>query len=427
MQELTGDASEGEDWAWIRLGVEDQLIRQATGGGPGAAELCRSLEGLSLLEAAACGGAPLMLDALHVALGPAVAADSSPDRLVVAMSGGVDSAVALHHGRDAGHAPIGVTLRLWVDPAAPDHDRACCSPRAARAARALCHSLAIPHVTLDLRERFRKRIVAPFIDGYARGETPNPCVRCNGLFRFDELAQFASRLGAARLATGHYARIVRRNGRLLVARAHDVERDQSYMLARLPPWVLSLLWFPLGEQTKGETRAQARALGLEAAERRSSQEACFLGGSDYRDFLARHGLKPADGPVLDADGRELGRHGGFWRFTAGQRRGLALGGTRMPLYVVETDASTNTLTVGPRTALGRTRVRVDPGELYAPVERADVALRYGSPAVASRILPEVGGFSVELDEPVFGVARGQVAVVYEEDAVVGAGLISDAR
>ncbi len=426
MQELLGDASEADDWAWIQLEVEGQLIQRARGDGAGASELCRTLTGLSLLEAAACGGEPLILDALHAAVGPAVASHFSAGRVVVAMSGGVDSAIALHHVRDAGCSPVGVTLRLWVDPAAPDGDRACCSPRAVRAARALCCSLAIPHFTLDLRESFRKSVVAPFIHGYARGETPNPCVRCNGTFRFEELADFSARLGAARLATGHYARIVHRDGRRLVACAHDAKKDQSYMLARLPARLLSRLWFPLGEQTKVETRAQARALRLDAAERPSSQEACFLGGGDYRDFLTRHGLEPADGPVLDTDGRELGRHDGFWRFTTGQRRGIAVGGASTPLYVLGTDASANALTVGPRTALARTHVRVDPGELYVPVERADVKLRYGSSPVASRIVPTAGGFSVELDEPAFGVARGQVAVAYVEDAVVGAGLISGA-
>lgn len=426
MQELLGDASEAEDWAWVRLEVDAQRIQQASGDGPGGSDLCKTLEGLSLLEAAACDGEPLMLDALHAALASGIGCTPEPARVAVAMSGGVDSAMALHHVRDAGCSPVGVTLRLWVDPAAPDGERACCSPRAVRAARALCHSLQVPHFTLDLRERFKTNVVARFIDGYARGDTPNPCVQCNGDFRFDELADFSKRLGAGRLATGHYARTVTRQGRHLIARAHDSKKDQSYMLARLSARLVPRLWFPLGEQTKDETRAQARTLQLAAAERPSSQEACFLGGGDYRDFLARHGLESCDGPVRDTTGRELGRHGGFWRFTTGQRRGLALGGTSVPVYVLNTDAAANAVTVGPHADLARTRVQVDPGELYAPVERAEVKLRYGSPPVASRVLPDSGGFSLELDEPTFGVASGQVAVVYLDDAVVGAGLISGA-
>src|SRR5437867_8449365 len=159
------------------------------------------------------------------------------------MSGGVDSAVALLR---AGPRAIGVTLRLWIDPAAPDSERACCSPEAVIAARETCHTLGLPHVTLDLREEFRRAVVAPFVRGYARGETPNPCIRCNGSFRFAELLAFADRVGAAKLATGHYARVV--DG--LLAKGVDPQKDQSYMLAKLDPRFLDRLWFPLGTQTK---------------------------------------------------------------------------------------------------------------------------------------------------------------------------------
>src|SRR3712207_3385229 len=195
------------------------------------------------------------------------------------MSGGVDSAVALLR---AGPRAVGVTLRLWVDPAGPDTERACCSPAAVIAARETCHALGLPHVTLDLREEFRRAIVESFVAGYARGETPNPCVRCNGSFRFAELLAFARRIGARRLATGHYARTAEHRGRLLLARAADAEKDQSYMLARLDPHLLARIWFPLGDQTKADTRGQAREAGLAVAERPESQEACFLAGADYR-------------------------------------------------------------------------------------------------------------------------------------------------
>jgi tRNA-specific 2-thiouridylase len=178
------------------------------------------------------------------------------------MSGGVDSAVALLR---AGHSAVGVTLRLWLDPDGPDSERACCSPSAVIAARTLCHSRGVPHVTLDLREEFRRAVVGPFVRGYVRGETPNPCVRCNGGFRFAELLAFARRIGAARLATGHYARIVERDGRTLLARATDPAKDQSYMLARLDPRRLAQVSFPLGTQTKAETRAEAASAGLAAA------------------------------------------------------------------------------------------------------------------------------------------------------------------
>jgi tRNA-specific 2-thiouridylase len=280
-------------------------------------------------------------------------------------------------------------------------------------------------VTLDLREEFRRAVVTPFVRGYAKGETPNPCTRCNGSFRFAELASFAERAGAARLATGHYARIVERDGRLLVARAADTQKDQSYMLATVDPKLLPRLWFPLGGQTKTETRAQAAAAGLAAATRAESQEACFLAGDDYRSFLGRHGLAAAPGPILTEDGEEVGRHDGFWRFTPGQRRGLGIAAAQ-PLHVLRSDPARNAVVVGPHAALGRTRVAVR-GRLHVDTARGEAKLRYRSPAVAATIVPQERGFELLLDEPAYGVAAGQTAVVYDGDAVVGAGVITSAR
>ena len=286
-------------------------------------------------------------------------------RVAVAMSGGVDSAVALLRVRDAGHEPVGVTLRLWTDPAGKDSERVCCSPASVVAAREACQALGFPHITLDLREPFRRAVVDPFVRGYARGETPNPCVRCNGGFRFGALLAFAKRIGASRLATGHYARIAEHRGRLLLARGADPDKDQSYMLARVDPRVLPRLWFPLGEQGKAETRAEARTAGLAAATRPESQEACFLAGGDYRDFLSRHGLESREGPVLDAEGRELGRHDGFWRFTPGQRRGLGVA-TGEPVYALRTDPRANAVFVGSRESLARREVSSGTGRLFVP-------------------------------------------------------------
>ena len=421
--ELIGNAARGDDLAWIALTVERGRIRSARGEGAGADELCGAVRGLTPLEAAAVRGAPLALDALHEALAQAVRASPDPNRVAVAMSGGVDSAVALLEARDAGHEPVGVTLRLWTDPAGPDGERACCSPAAVAAARETCHAFGVPHVTLDLRERFRRAVVAPFVAGYEKGETPNPCVRCNGSFRFAALFAFGRRVGAARLATGHYARVREHRGRLLLARAADPAKDQSYMLARLDPRALDRLWFPLGERTKEETRARAHAAGLAAAARAESQEACFLAGGDYRDFLARHGLAPEEGPIVAESGEELGRHDGFWRFTPGQRRGLGLS-TGEPVYAVSTSARTNTVVVGPRESLARTAVAVRAGRLFVPVERVEAKLRYRSPAAPARVEPAARGFRLSLDRPVYGVAPGQAAVLYEDDAVVGAGLIA---
>src|SRR4051794_12805775 len=277
MVEVIGDSSRGADFALVRLTVDGHRIVAADAPG-----LERGLAGLTLLEAAAVGGEMLAVDALANALAQVFRADPHPDRVAVAMSGGVDSAVALLR---AGPNAVGVTLRLWTDPAGRDGERACCSPSAVIAAREACHRLGLPHVTLDRRAEFRRAIVTPFIRGYAKGETPNPCIACNGSFRFAELVAFAGRAGVRRLATGHYARIGRHRGRLLLARAADPQKDQSYMLARVDPRFLDRLWFPLGTQTKEETRREAEHAGLAAARRLESQEACFLAGDDYRDFL----------------------------------------------------------------------------------------------------------------------------------------------
>jgi tRNA-specific 2-thiouridylase len=317
---------------------------------------------------------------------------------------------------------MGVTLRLWVDPEGPDGERACCSPSAVVAARETCHRLGLPHVTLDLREEFRRAIVTPFVRGYARGETPNPCIACNGSFRFAELLAFAERAGASRLATGHYARIVRHRGRTLLARGVDDAKDQSYMLARLDPRFLDRLWFPLGGRTKAETRAKAEAAGLAAARSAESQEACFLAGGDYRDFLERHGLARVPGPIVDEAGRELGRHDGAWRFTAGQRRGIGVAAAQ-PLYALRSDG--NTLVVGPRSALATTTVHAR-GRLHVPIERAHAKVRYRSPAVPARVEKADDGFTLHLEEPVHGAAAGQAAVLYEGDVVVGCGTIATA-
>jgi tRNA-specific 2-thiouridylase len=417
MVELIGDSARGDDFALVRLRVDGDRIVDADA--PGVAE---DLRGLTLLEAAAVGGEVLPVDALANALGPAVRAAADPRRIAVAMSGGVDSAVTL---LKAGEHAVGVTLRLWLDPNGPDSERACCSPSAVIAARETCHRLGFPHVTLDLREQFRRAVVTPFVRSYARGETPNPCIRCNGGFRFAELLSFAKRVGASRLATGHYARIVEHDGRLLLARAVDETKDQSYMLARLDPRHLERIWFPLGEQTKTQTRAEADEAGLEAAHRAESQEACFLAGDDYRAFLGRHGLPAQAGAIVDESGANVGTHEGFWQFTPGQRRGLGVSAAQ-PLYAVRTDPRTNTVIVGPRASLARTRVSAR-GRLYAPAGRVTAKLRYRSPAVGASVEQTASGFRLRLDEPAFGVARGQAAVLYDGDVVVGSGLVTSAQ
>ncbi len=416
VKEVFGDSSRDDELAFVRLAVDGDRIVSAEAEG-----LDRPLAGLTLLEAAAVSGETLAADALANALGQVFRAEPDPDRVAVAMSGGVDSAVALLR---AGPKAIGVTLRLWIDPEAPDSERACCSPEAVIAARETCHSLGLPHVTLDLREEFRASVVESFVRGYAAGETPNPCIRCNGSFRFAELLAFAERSGAARLATGHYVRITEHKGRKLLATAADETKDQSYMLARLDPALLGRVWFPLGGQTKEQTRAEAARARLAVASRRESQEACFLGGADYRDFLERRGVESEAGPIMDEEGAVVGRHAGLWRYTPGQRRGLGIPSSE-PLYALRTEPRTNTLVVAPRGRLGRRDVTAE-GRLYVPATRVQVKVRYRSPAAPAAVEPCPGGFRLFFDEPVYAVAPGQAAVVYEDDAVVGAGTIRPA-
>jgi tRNA-uridine 2-sulfurtransferase len=414
--EITGDSARGDVFAFARLVVDGDRIVEADAPG-----MARPLAGLTLLEAAAVPGETLAADAVANAIAQVFRATPTPGRIAVAMSGGVDSAVALLRARaDA----IGVTLRLWLDPDGPDSERACCSPDAVIRARRTCHALGLPHVTLDLREAFRDAVVRPFVAGYEAGLTPNPCMRCNGSFRFAALVAFADRAGADVLWTGHYARVVERDGRRLVARAADARKDQSYMLATLAPEVLDRVAFPLGSMTKAAVRTEAAAAGLDAARRPESQEACFLAGGDYRSFLSRNGVASRPGPIVDEAGDVVGRHDGLWRFTPGQRRGIGVAFPE-PLYALRSNIEANALVVGPRPALQVTRVDAR-GELYVPVEDVEAKLRYRSEPVAARVTPTEAGFALELSEPVEAAAPGQIAVLYDGDAVVGAGVIERA-
>ena len=376
-RELIGNAARDGDLAWVRLAVFGQRILTATGEGAGMNALCREVEGLTLLEAARVPGERLAADALHDALGPAVTAAPRPERVAVAMSGGVDSAVALLHARDAGHEPVGVTLRLWTDPAGKSSERACCSPASVVAARETCQALGYPHVTLDLREPFRRAVVDPFVRGYARGETPNPCIRCNGGFRFGALLAFARRIGAARLATGHYAQIAEHRGRLLLARGSIRPRTSPTCSRASTRAICARLWFPLGEQRRRRRAPRPSAAGLAAAARPESQEACFLAGDDYRDFLARHGLESREGPVVDRTG---GSSPGTQASGASHRASGAASGSPCgePVYALGHRPAHEHRRRRPRASLARTEVSSGAGRLFVPVERVEAKLRYRS-------------------------------------------------
>jgi tRNA-uridine 2-sulfurtransferase len=410
------------------------------------------VDGEALLRAAAIGeeeiagalggltpqgrhGAALAADAFHRALAAAASsgepladAPAGGERVLVALSGGVDSAVAALLERRRGAEVVAVTLKLWADHQT-DGERSCCSPQAVLGARALAHSMGLPHLTLDLEDEFRATVVADFLSGYAAGRTPNPCVRCNGAVRIDAMLALADRLGASALATGHYARTRDDGAGPLLCAAADTAKDQTYMLSALAPQTLARLRFPLAEMTKGAVRELAADAGLPVAAKRESQDLCFLAGQGKRAFLERHAhLRERPGAIVDRRGRRLGDHGGHHNFTVGQRRGLGVSAAE-PLYVLETDPAANTVVVGSRDELATSRVRVREATLHRPGGRIDrVKLRYHGralpcsvPAVPAGRHPEL---ELALDEPAFGVAPGQSACLMAGDLVVGQATIA---
>jgi tRNA-uridine 2-sulfurtransferase len=377
----------------------------------GPAEIAHELGGLSPAKRHA---AELAADALHRALGAAArtraALAPAPGRTLVAMSGGVDSAVAAVL---AGSRAVAVTLELWSDPD-NDGERSCCSPQAVRGARALAHSLGLPHISLDLRAEFSAGVVEPWLAEHAGGLTPNPCVRCNGEVRLDAMLELAGRLGADALVTGHYARI---DAGLLRVAADD-EKDQSYMLAAVSPAALRRLRFPLGDLRKPAVRELARRAGLDVADKPDSQDLCFLAGTGREAFLARHGgLGDRPGAVIDATGRRLGEHRGVHHYTVGQRRGLGIGGGT-PMYVLATDADASIVTVGPRAQLATHTVELREAVLHRP--RFDrVRLRYRQRPVACTARHTEGGLELALAAPAYGVAPGQLACLMDGELIVG--------
>lgn len=446
------------DLVRIGLRIEDQRIVEAgflAFGCPAAtaaaSAACARLRDASPLEALAVSaetldrdlgglgvdrrhGPEVVIDALGRALeawyserlgdeGPPVEAN----RVAVAMSGGVDSAVAAMELIEEGREVVGVTMRLWHDPGAAAADRSCCSPETVQQARACAHLLGIPHLTLDVAERFRRGVVEEFIAGYEAGATPNPCITCNGTVRFSVLDQAGVLLGAGRLASGHYARIEQGSeGEPLIAAAHDANKDQSYMLAELGADLRGRLDLPLGGLIKDEVRRRARAAELPAADAVESQEVCFVGVGGYGPFLERNSeLSPREGLIVDHEGNVLGTHEGYWNFTVGQRRGLGLAAPN-PLYVTATDATTNTVTVGPREQLATHRLRLEPAIVHddtsGPLE---IRVRYRGRPLLGEILSEGDGeMEVLLDEAADGVAPGQTAAAYRDGRLVATGRVA---
>ena len=350
---------------------------------------------------------------------------------IVAMSGGVDSSVAaaLAASRRGSDAVVGISLRLYsTDEHAVRSGRSCCAPDDLYDARRAAAALGIRFYVYDAQERFRTEVIDDFVAAYARGETPNPCVRCNEQVKFDWLLDRARRLGADELITGHYARIERGpDGAWQLLRARDAAKDQSYFLSGMTQDELPFVRFPLGERTKQEVRALARDRGLPNADKPESMEVCFVAGQPVAGFLEAHGVPAARGEIVDTAGRIVGEHAGVHHFTVGQRRGLGVP-HRLPLYVASLDAERQRVVVGPREEVARTSFRaLQPSWVArapAPGEACEVQIRHRGRPLPALVEPDGDSVRVTLRQPAVGVAPGQSAVFYHGDAVIGGARIA---
>jgi tRNA-specific 2-thiouridylase len=351
---------------------------------------------------------------------------ASRERIVVAMSGGVDSSVAAGLLVEQGHEVVGITLRVWSYDG-PARCGSCCAPEDVDDARAVCDQLGIPFYVADAEELFRERVVQPFVREYQQGRTPIPCVACNRDIKFDFLLKRARSLGA-KLATGHYARVEGEPGHRRLLTAVDEAKDQSYFLFGLGPRELDDVRFPVGHLTKAEVRAHGARLGLCTSHKPESQEICFVPDGDYARFVEKVGGGSSSGEIVDGNGQVLGQHGGVHRFTIGQRKGLG-GGTKLPLYVQRIEADSGRVVVGTEKELWQHSLEVaqlswTSGNAPSEPTRIRVKIRNRhQPAEGLLRLEDDGRAKVELSQPVRAVTPGQAAVFYRGDEVLGGGYI----
>jgi tRNA-specific 2-thiouridylase len=351
------------------------------------------------------------------------------NRVLVAMSGGVDSSVAAALVVEAGHEAVGVTMKTFCYSETPGHGKTCCGLDGITDAKRVAHALGIPHYVFDVEEDFTRDVIDDFVSEYARGRTPNPCVRCNGNTKFRDLMARGRALGCDKVASGHYVRVEHATRGSHLRRGLDPAKDQAYFLWGLPASLVPQLLFPVGELTKDEVRARARALGLVTADKPESQEICFVPTGDYRDLLEKRlGTHPAlePGPIVRLDGEVVGQHDGYAGFTVGQRRGLG-GGFPEPLFVLEIRPEVRQVVVGTRDELLQDEVVVAEAnwldEPPAPGDAVHVQLRYRARPVSATVEESDDALRLALAEPTAAITPGQSAVVFDGDRLRGGGRI----
>ncbi len=350
--------------------------------------------------------------------------------VAVAMSGGVDSSVAALLIKQAGYNAVGITMKLWTPPcdeeSGIDEDKTCCTVDSAMDAKRVCDQIGIPHYTLDMQEDFEERVIQPFYEAYLEGHTPNPCVNCNSFVKWDALWKSARSIGAAKLATGHYAATHELDGRSYILRGDDPGKDQSYFLWGIPPATLRNTLFPLGRLNKREVREMAETAGLRTAQKSESQDICFIPNGNYRTFIEARARKEErmipEGVIRGPGGEELGRHRGLTYYTVGQRKGIGVAASE-PLYVKSLEMETNTLVLGRKEDLYSDGFTAEAANFFCePFETREclVQIRYRAPVKPAEVRNEGNGrLTVRMHEPGFCVSPGQSAVFFEGDRLIG--------